>query len=644
MAGGFSLFLVWLLLQADVALPATPRAYIASCNEFFGYQHSPEMKAHLIAQITEMRPELVRYAQSRLSGNQKTSAEDFTQEAMAQAISKLYLFDAGPRSNLRGWVKTILKHLIFRQTQRKKNQPMASLDDDEHPINNSHTTTEASQETSSVMTDLQFAIRRLPPEFREAIVLVGLQDKTYQQASDELKVPKHVVAYRITRGRALLKDLLENGSSSEEADEVHTGKLGEVYPELTLDFDLFERSVPTWWEEVRRGLRSQFFLSFLASLRAAQSPFYDRLLSVKDITNPDLQETYTQFAYKALADFKIPQQDEPEVQKVARQLNQLSPIERQVFFMLEIAQLSENTVAQLLNKSSQVINAYWEQIKSRHLDTEVNLIGMQTVKRSGSGKSPVTDRIRVFEELFQILRIKYTNQNRPPITGDELLELATDNSNWFTLNENEFKDFQIAIRAINKLGTKGRQALFLVEVARMKRRRAFRLTDASQRTFDARISVARAQITELYEKHLGVSRPPPPPTPSRQLSAFRGSKTDDIPEFEELFQHLRLMYRLADRPLISGSEELGMTSDNSESPPWFSLSESDAEQFSKSIAAINKLSGKNRQALLLAEVAQLTAAAAVPLAKANTENTFNRRLYLARIEIVRAYADLIVIH
>jgi RNA polymerase sigma-70 factor (ECF subfamily) len=49
----------------------------------------------------------------------------------------------------------------------------------------------------------------LPPEFREALLLVDLQELNYQEVAEVLDVPLGTVKSRVSRGRALLRAALE---------------------------------------------------------------------------------------------------------------------------------------------------------------------------------------------------------------------------------------------------------------------------------------------------------------------------------------------------------------------------------------------------------------------------------------------------
>jgi RNA polymerase sigma-70 factor (ECF subfamily) len=59
-----------------------------------------------------------------------------------------------------------------------------------------------------VLRDLDAAIRRLPPDQREVLLLVALEDMSYDQAAVTLGVPIGTVMSRLSRAREKLRAML----------------------------------------------------------------------------------------------------------------------------------------------------------------------------------------------------------------------------------------------------------------------------------------------------------------------------------------------------------------------------------------------------------------------------------------------------
>jgi RNA polymerase sigma-70 factor (ECF subfamily) len=61
-----------------------------------------------------------------------------------------------------------------------------------------------------VGTEVENALRKLPEEFRLAVVLSDIEEMSYQEIAEATEVPIGTVRSRIARGRAMLRRNLEN--------------------------------------------------------------------------------------------------------------------------------------------------------------------------------------------------------------------------------------------------------------------------------------------------------------------------------------------------------------------------------------------------------------------------------------------------
>jgi len=68
-----------------------------------------------------------------------------------------------------------------------------------------HTRTPAAHaEQKELVQQVREAVLGLPPEFREAIVTIDLEEMTYEEAAQMLGCPIGTIRSRLHRGRALL--------------------------------------------------------------------------------------------------------------------------------------------------------------------------------------------------------------------------------------------------------------------------------------------------------------------------------------------------------------------------------------------------------------------------------------------------------
>ncbi len=130
-------------------------------------------------------------------------ADDLVQEAVLRAWSAKDSFVPG--TNLKAWLFTIARNHFLndlrkshRETQLEEGQAETML------------VSKADQEDGLNLSDLQRALDRLPPERREALLLVGASGFSYEEAAQVCNVAVGTMKSRIARGRAQLAQILEN--------------------------------------------------------------------------------------------------------------------------------------------------------------------------------------------------------------------------------------------------------------------------------------------------------------------------------------------------------------------------------------------------------------------------------------------------
>lgn len=149
----------------------------------------------------------------RLSRN-SDDAGDLLQETILRAYRFFHQFEAG--TNCRAWMLTILYN-NFRNGYRKssREQPAASSDEFERKLEGealradpAGSNPEAMLSGQGMEGEVETALAGLPAEFREAILLVDVEELSYQEISGVLNIPIGTVKSRVSRGRAILRDSL----------------------------------------------------------------------------------------------------------------------------------------------------------------------------------------------------------------------------------------------------------------------------------------------------------------------------------------------------------------------------------------------------------------------------------------------------
>ena len=142
-------------------------------------------------------PRLRRYARA-LVGD-RAAADDLVQDTLERAWSKLHLFRQG--TDLRAWLFTVM-HNVHVNRVRAARQTEAL--DDEMP----ELIQRAPQGDALLVRDLERAISALPPAQREVLLLVALEDLSYEEAARVLGIPIGTVMSRLARAREKMRILM----------------------------------------------------------------------------------------------------------------------------------------------------------------------------------------------------------------------------------------------------------------------------------------------------------------------------------------------------------------------------------------------------------------------------------------------------
>ena len=154
--------------------------------------------------IVEQIPALRRYARA-LTGD-PWAADDLVQDTLERACSKWRLWAAG--SDLRAWLFTVMHNLFANRVRRAMRQtPGGTVDIEEvaHQL-------EAPDPGLGHAIDLQRCLLRLPPDQRVVLLLISVEDMSYQEVATITGVPLGTVMSRLSRARRRLQELLDEPS------------------------------------------------------------------------------------------------------------------------------------------------------------------------------------------------------------------------------------------------------------------------------------------------------------------------------------------------------------------------------------------------------------------------------------------------
>ena len=139
----------------------------------------------------------------RLTGNDD-DAYDLVQEALLRVRKGLETYQPG---SMEGWLSRIVTNVFLDEVRRKRRRPVEVMPED--PDRLLPATPGADEPTDKLSDDVQAALRRLPEDFRTAVVLCDVVGLSYEEISDAISVPVGTVRSRIHRGRRLLRAALQ---------------------------------------------------------------------------------------------------------------------------------------------------------------------------------------------------------------------------------------------------------------------------------------------------------------------------------------------------------------------------------------------------------------------------------------------------
>ena len=153
-------------------------------------------------ELTALIPQLRAFART-LCGD-ATAADDLAQDAMLKAWDARASFEMG--TNMKAWTFMILRNQFYSEKRRSWRQSqldqevaertLVAVDDPEAPV---------------ALDELRQGLGMLPPEQREALILVGAGGFAYEEAAVICDCAVGTVKSRVSRARRALQEIMESG-------------------------------------------------------------------------------------------------------------------------------------------------------------------------------------------------------------------------------------------------------------------------------------------------------------------------------------------------------------------------------------------------------------------------------------------------
>ena len=153
-------------------------------------------------QLLDAVPRLRRYA--RALTFDPAAADDLSQQALERALTHWQQFD--PQREMGVWLLSIAHNAHLDSLRRESRMTVTDPSElqrtqDDKQSDNSH--------VLGLRLDLEAALARLPADQRQPLLLVCVEQLSYAEVAEVLRIPIGTVMSRVCRGRAALRGFLE---------------------------------------------------------------------------------------------------------------------------------------------------------------------------------------------------------------------------------------------------------------------------------------------------------------------------------------------------------------------------------------------------------------------------------------------------
>jgi RNA polymerase sigma-70 factor (ECF subfamily) len=157
-------------------------------------------------------------------------AEDLTQDIFLKIFKSLDTFDR--RANFQTWLISVSRNLCidhYRSVRKERQTIDRDITSDDLAPASSTASPLAALEQRDLAALLRTALQALPPSLRMAVLLRDIQELSYQEIAERLRLPEGTVKSRINRGRRELARQIQR--LRDEADDRVAGRSnGTVFP------------------------------------------------------------------------------------------------------------------------------------------------------------------------------------------------------------------------------------------------------------------------------------------------------------------------------------------------------------------------------------------------------------------------------
>lgn len=140
---------------------------------------------------------------------EREDAQDLAQEALVRAYEAFDRFDG---RNFKAWVLRILTNLYINRYRKRQREGLVGSLDDENVVEPPAPLEDAPDRQvfdEMLGAEVEEAMAAVPEVFRTAVILSDIEGLSYEEVAQALDIPVGTVRSRLARGRAFLRNRLE---------------------------------------------------------------------------------------------------------------------------------------------------------------------------------------------------------------------------------------------------------------------------------------------------------------------------------------------------------------------------------------------------------------------------------------------------
>jgi RNA polymerase sigma-70 factor, ECF subfamily len=139
------------------------------------------------------------------------SAEDLTQEVFIRVYRSLDQYNP-KQGDLQNWLMRLARNLVIDDYRKRQRAPQDEAADDlevhQYHLRAAGGSAQREMERRELGAQVQAGIDKLSPDLRTCVILRDIEELSYQEIVEVLKIPEGTVKSRINRGRIELAKIL----------------------------------------------------------------------------------------------------------------------------------------------------------------------------------------------------------------------------------------------------------------------------------------------------------------------------------------------------------------------------------------------------------------------------------------------------